>query len=119
MNDPLIAWSKLHLPFVLTELPTPHPYVWKGLPPMFERTNPSSNTTADRILHDLAPNPAEDTAYLVQHYADAAHSLAQAADLIIKTGYKDAGRECVLVTTAIVLHIRTLLLSAQPKTISP
>ena len=104
MNDPTVYWQ--YYDPILDLPPDPHPYVWKGLPPMTEHA--SSKTVADRILHDLDRNPAEDTAYLVQKYADAAHSLAQAADLLSKCGFPNAAVECALSASQLAFQTRQL-----------
>ena len=90
----------------------PHPYLWKGLPPMNE---PASNkTVADRILRDLDSNPAEDRAYLVQHYAEAALHLAQAADLLTKSGYARMADECAMAATQMAFEIKALATPGSP-----
>ena len=59
-----------------------------------------------RLAADKAAKEAEDTAYLVQHYADAAHSLAQAADLLSKCGFPNAAVECALSASQLAFQTR-------------
>ena len=72
-----------------------------------------NKTFTERVLRDLDSNANEDRAYLVQKYADAAHSLAQAADLLIKAG-EVYGRDTCASAAAICANQIKSLLSPTP-----